>query len=143
MSPKNRNQKSTKHKRLAEILELLNTPINDNMFSKGSTITLDGLEAIFDTLTKYHVKTKPIPPKFRVLLLRYLRGFEAFYRTKTDNDLIIDARILPSGEISMQFISPEQELYGEDVVDDFVEWLKYVTTVPTFKTKSAVSVLNA
>jgi hypothetical protein len=122
----------TKHEFLMDICKKLGIKRNSNWFSKGSTITRDGLDAIFQKVSAlksdFHVKTKPIPEEMRGLFIKYLRGFEEYYRIITSEDVFLEIEILLNGGIGIRFSNVLGEKNQDKQSKKFAEWIMFSST---------------
>ena len=104
----NSNIPVSKHDKFKYILSILGIPIDPTYFSKGSTITRKGLDAVIKTIQpgrgNFNFVTKPIPEDKKTLFINYLRGFEMIYNEFNAKELIVKTDPLPDGSIGVSFI---------------------------------------
>lgn len=122
----------TKHEKLKLILKEMGIDIVDNYFSRGSTITSDALDAIINRIDEfthfYHFVTKPIPQEIKSVFIKYLRGFEEFYRMITGNEIIVKTDPLPNNCIGVMFQSTVDGIMENVEIDIFSQFLEFTQT---------------
>jgi hypothetical protein len=123
---------SKKHDVLKEICAKLGITPDPSWFSTGSTITRNSLDAILSKVGSidkdFDLVTKPIPVELRMVFVKFLRGFEDYYRILKAEEVTIKTEILENGCIGINILPIDKTQVREEKVSYFEQWLKFAVT---------------